>query len=158
MAENVRWVLAREGPAGRVLVFAHNAHVKNAPTEGGVWRAFARPPRAMGQYLRAALGRDVVLVGASGGAGDERSGTAADAGGVDEALELVAGRTGARAFVLDLRTAGGNPGAAAWLAGRRSLRANGGTFLTLSPGVAFDALVFVGALTPARSTSPQPTR
>lgn len=33
MADNVRWVLDQEGSRGRVLVFAHNAHVKNAATE-----------------------------------------------------------------------------------------------------------------------------
>lgn len=42
MADNVRWVLSREGPGGRVLVFAHNQHVKNAPTEGGVWISLER--------------------------------------------------------------------------------------------------------------------
>src|SRR5262245_17780452 len=62
MADNVRWALAQEGPAGRVLVFAHNAHVKHAPTEGGIWKAFARAPQAMGMFLRSALGEDLVVI------------------------------------------------------------------------------------------------
>jgi hypothetical protein len=66
----------------------------------------------------------------------------ADAGSVEAAL----------AFVLDLRTARADPGAAAWLAGRRALRTNGETSVTLSPGAAFDALFYVDSLTPSRAT------
>jgi erythromycin esterase len=31
MADNVKWVLEREGRGGRILVFAHNFHVKKGP-------------------------------------------------------------------------------------------------------------------------------
>jgi erythromycin esterase len=63
LADNVRWVLAQEGPAGRVLVFAHNAHIMNARLEGGIWNAFKRAPNAMGLYLRSTLGNSLVIVG-----------------------------------------------------------------------------------------------
>jgi erythromycin esterase len=30
MAENIRWILEREGPDARIVVWAHNAHVADA--------------------------------------------------------------------------------------------------------------------------------
>jgi erythromycin esterase len=65
MAENVLWALGQEGPAGRVLVVAHNLHVQFAPTTGGPWDAYERMPTAMGQYLRAALGERIAVLGMS---------------------------------------------------------------------------------------------
>ena len=86
----------------------------------------------------------MVIIGMSGG------GPSAEAGSVEAAL----GRVGVPRFVLDLRTAGADPGAAAWLAGRRALRTNGETSVTLSPGTAFDLLFYVDSLTPSRATNP----
>jgi erythromycin esterase len=65
MAENVLWALGKEGPAGRVLVVAHDVHVQSAPTAGGPWDAYERMPTAMGQYLRAALSERLVVIGTS---------------------------------------------------------------------------------------------
>ena len=98
MAENVRWVLEREGPAGRVLVFAHDMHVKNAPTVGGVWSVLERPPTAMGQHLRAALGPQLVIIGATDGSPLAPN---ADSTSVDALLT----RVGVPRFVVDLRAA-----------------------------------------------------
>jgi erythromycin esterase-like protein len=42
-----------------VLVFAHNAHVKNARTTDGIWSTFARAPNALGMYLRSTLRDDL---------------------------------------------------------------------------------------------------
>jgi erythromycin esterase len=151
MAENVLWVLAQEGPAGRVLVYAHNAHVKNARTEGGVWSAFERPPNAMGMYLRSQLGDDLVIIGTS---------SAGNAGGLPVAtpdsgsVEATLARVGPPRFLIDLRASHADRAAAAWLAERHSLRANFNTYLTLSPGAAFDALLFVDTLTPAHTATP----
>lgn len=142
MAENVIWSLNRAGPQTRVLVYAHNVHIKNAPTEGGVWSAFARPPHATGQYLRLALGRDLVIVGTS----------VPPPTGVSlvDGLESGLSKVGWPCFFLDLRTAPSDSLAAAWLAARRPMEANQVTFMTLSPGTAFDALVFIDKVTPAR--------
>jgi erythromycin esterase len=155
MAENVRWVLEREGPGGRVLVYAHDMHVKNAPTEGGVWRGLERPPSAMGQYLRAALGRDLVIVGTSGG---PAAGTTAPSdvapGAAPGSVEALLARVGVPRFVLDLRAARADAAANAWITSRQALQTNGDTFVTLAPGAAFDALLFVGALSPSRAVTP----
>lgn len=65
MAQNVYRALQEEGPTGRLLVVAHNAHVQGAPTSGGPWASFERVPTSMGQHLRATFGGDLVIVGMS---------------------------------------------------------------------------------------------
>ena len=68
MAENVRWALEREGPDGRVLVYAHDAHVMNSTLTGGPWSVFREPPAMMGKSLRSALGDELVIIGSAIGA------------------------------------------------------------------------------------------
>jgi len=147
MAENVRWVLAREGPTGRVFVFAHDAHVKNAPTVGGIWSVLDRPPTVMGQYLRRVLGAQLVIIGTSDGTAPDRG---SDATSVDATLA----RIGVPRFIVDLRAASRDSAASAWLAAQHKLRANGSTFLTLAPSQAFDVLWYAGPLTPAHPNAP----
>lgn len=145
MADNVLWALGQEGPTGRVLVFAHNAHVKNAPTQGGLWDAFERPPGAMGQYLRQSLGADLLVVGSCAAYpvdGPPRSTKGAES--LDDALT----RAGSNPFIIDLRSAGMPALAASWLTTPKALTANNDSFLILPPRPAFD-LLFVGdRLTP----------
>jgi erythromycin esterase len=65
MAENVMWIINNEDERGKVFVYAHNAHVKNAVTVGSVWNAFAQPPNSTGQYLRSMLDSNLVIIGSS---------------------------------------------------------------------------------------------
>lgn len=146
MADNVEWVVRQEGPTGRVLVFAHNAHVKNAPTEGGIWAVLPRPLSVMGMYLRQAFGKDMVIIGTSSMANpSEPSKRTPDSNSVDDALA----RGGVPLFMLDLRGARADRAANEWLSERHTLRANFNTSLTLSPSKAFDALVFINTLSKA---------
>jgi erythromycin esterase len=138
MAENVRWVLEREGARGRVLVFAHDVHVKNASTVGGPWK-LERAPMAMGQYLRAALGDGLVIIGSVGG-----SKVPADRASIDATFS----RAPTPRFVLDLRRAPG-PAVRAWLASEQGLVVNGDATITVRPSSAFDVLLYLGPLTPA---------
>jgi erythromycin esterase len=151
MAGNVRWALAREGPAGRLLVFAHNAHVKNVPTEGGIWNTFARAPKSMGMHLRSALGDHLIVIGTSSASNRPPLPPAVpDAG----SLGTVLANVGPQQFLLDLRPARIDHAVTAWLAERRTMEANFTTSLTLSPGKAFDALLFIQTLTQAHLSSP----
>ena len=148
MADNVQWILDQEGPSGRVLVFAHNAHVMNAPVRGGMWDVYPTPPRAMGQYLRAAFGADMLIVGVSSAANG--NGVAVEdqnAGSLDIALM----RTRLARFALDLRDARHIPAVSAFLSQPQSMRANYTTALSLTPQEAFDVLVSIDQLTPAGS-------
>jgi erythromycin esterase len=149
MSENVRWILAEEGPAGRILVFAHNAHVMNARLEGGIWSALTRAPHAMGVHLRSALHNTVVLIGTSSAANVPGRPWVPDEGNVDSALA----RVGLPQFLLDLRRSHAAPAATAWLTERHTLRANFTTSLLVSPNRAFDVIVFIETMTPARTNS-----
>ena len=140
MAENVRWALEREGAAGRLVIFAHNAHVMNSLVEGGIWSAYKQPPQAMGKYLRSALGRDLVIIGGASGAAP----SARDSAEVDGALS----RVGLPRFMLDLRGVDG--GALAWLSERHTIRANEMTVTIVTGRTAFDAMYYVDRLTASR--------
>ena len=151
MADNVRWALEREGPDGRLVVFAHNGHVMNSVVEGGVWGKLREPPSAMGRSLRTTFGRDLVVIGATAGAtaGGLRP-MEADPASVDTAL----GGAAIPRFILDLRPAREEPPVFAWLSERRTLHANLTTHNFITPITAFDALFFVETLTPAHVRQP----
>jgi erythromycin esterase len=150
MADNVLWALEREGPSGRLLLFAHDAHVKNTPTRGSVWDAFARAPNATGMYLRESLGGDLVTIGMSAGHGNP--GSPAGRARI-ESLDDALGAVGAAPFLLDLRAATSSP-ADKWLAAPKTLAANIDSFFVLSPREAFDMVLYVDALTPRRPPAP----
>jgi erythromycin esterase len=143
MAENVLWALAQEGLDGRVLLFAHNAHIKNAPTRGGVWTSLSQPPEAMGAYLKSSLAESMVTIG---GVSNEKSPRVA----IENSFEEPLASLGLNPFMLDLRTAAGDPVASAWLRQDRNIRTNRETFLTVRPGLAFDAVIYWDKLTPSR--------
>jgi erythromycin esterase len=90
MAENVLWVLEQAGSSGRVLVITHNAHAQLVTQPGGPWDALERRPTSMGQYLRASLGKSLVVIGTS----DAASKSSPSAG--FDALVVVASLTPAR--------------------------------------------------------------
>jgi erythromycin esterase len=148
MADNVRWTLESEGPDGRLFVFAHNVHVMNSPVEGGIWSALQPPPSALGKLLRATFGRDLVVVGASAGT---TSGGLPAMEADPASLDAVLARVGLPRFIVDLRSARDEPPVFAWLSMRRSLHANLKTHVAITPATAFDALFYVGTLTPARA-------
>lgn len=65
MAENVLWALRQAGPSGRLLVITHAAHAQLVTQPGGPWDALERRPTSMGQYLRASLGKSLVVIAMS---------------------------------------------------------------------------------------------
>jgi erythromycin esterase len=99
MADNVQWALHREGPRGRILVFAANGHVSGSAMVGSVMRAFQEQPQVMGAALRRRLGDDyrVIMSASALGKGAEDTG----AGSIDRAF-LSAGE---RRAILSLRPA-----------------------------------------------------
>ncbi|MBO9380333.1 erythromycin esterase family protein [Sphingomonas histidinilytica] len=146
MADNAHWVLDREGPDGRVLLFAHDGHVMNAATRGGIWSVYRRAPKAMGQHLRAALGDQLFIVPiASGSNGAGLPPVAPGSGSLDVALA----RVGYERFLLDLRPARTAGPAAGWLRRTQSIRANHVTQAEITPATAMDAVVFIATLTAA---------
>jgi len=147
MADNVQWVLQREGPKGRVLVFAHNMHIMNAPLKGSVWNVFLEPPKSMGEFLRPALGSALVIIG---GAGANSSDVEKD----PKSLDAVFAAIGVPRFILDLRPARSDPPIWNWLSEEKSLRANFDSHVTIAPAAAFDAIFFVNGFTSAHASGP----
>jgi erythromycin esterase len=59
-AENFRWVLDQEGARGRVMLFAHNTHVRSGP----VHDSKGRPDfTSLGQHLHSRYPGDIVVIG-----------------------------------------------------------------------------------------------
>lgn len=149
MAENVKWALAREGPEGRIFVFAHNGHVMNADLKGGWWQNLEPPPVPMGRHLRTMFSEDLVIIGTSSvQIGTDLGGApAADAGRwtLDSAMASV----GMPAFLLDLRAARSTPAVERFLSQEHTLRHNYITEVEISPSHAFDVFFFVNTLTEA---------
>jgi len=146
MAENVQWVLQQEAAAGRVLLFAHNAHIMNDVSRGGIWQIYRQAPVAMGQHLRSALGPTMVIIGmssASTGAGLPIMKLTPD--GLDESLAKV----GMPRFMVDLRRAN-DRAVNAWLDAPHPLSVGFVTEHIVAPRQAFDAFVYFRKLTPAR--------
>jgi erythromycin esterase len=139
MAENALWAFRREGPHGRLLLFAHSGHVMNDHTRGGVWSAYPQAPAAMGLHLRRVLGRNLLLLGMVSATRAPDSGDRT--GSIDASLAAI----GPRHFLLDLRSPPDS--ATKWLARERSLSVNYDTEQLILPQRAFDAFVYIGELT-----------
>ena len=149
MADNLRWVLEREGPQGRVLVFAHNWHV------GKETRSFkeaspehfpGEPYISMGEHLSSMLENEIVVLGFTFGQGNQESEfPPADSTSIDGALASLE----LPLFVLDLRAASDEGPVAKWLNYQRKMRVVNrygdvnDRYGELNPIEAFNALVFV---------------
>ena len=105
MAEQLLWILRREGPSARLLVGAHNIHIQ---------KVFARetgfPLSTMGQHLSARLGENqfVVIAGTSDESlipGDRAR---------EDSFQSALAQVGSRSFLLDLRAVD-EPAARSWL-------------------------------------------
>jgi erythromycin esterase len=104
MAENVRWILDREGPQGRIMLWAHNGHVAN-DCAATVW---------MGCYLRRALADSMVIGGFAFNRGGFRSHDLPFSSGAvreftvgpleENSLDATMARAGLSVAALDLRT------------------------------------------------------
>ena len=155
-ADNVDWILTREGVQGRVLVFAHRYHLSASPVEARWWPAVSSEPRrqVMGTYLRRKLAHSFVVIGNLIGGG------AAGCGGAPESLakppagsiEALLQEAGASGLLLDLRRA------PPWVASSFRQPQRIGTqrdALTLVPGEAFDILFYLEKVSPACPTTRQ---
>ena len=147
MAENVRWILEQQGQGGKILVFAHNAHVMNSSQEGGVWNSLQRAPNSMGQYLRLALGNELVIIGTSAQqqAPKQAAFLAAGLPSFDAVLQMV----GHPEFMLDLHSANDNLPVIKWLSQPQTIRTNVDTYMTLTPGSSFDLVMSFKETTPS---------
>lgn len=168
MAENIRWILEREGPDAKVVVWAHNAHVSNARadhrSDGSAWA---------GRHLRRTFGDEMVNIGFLYNRGGFTALDAADpsqgprAFMVDPAPEETAearfAAAGLRLAIVDLRRLPADGPEAEWFRSPRPTRYSWGDFDPSAPAdyfaryvlpEAFDALAYVDATTPTRLLEP----
>ena len=158
MAENVEWLLDREGSEGRIVLWAHNYHISRingfTPTMGGVLAG------AYGtDYLPIGFGFESgglnAIEGIAGGTfGKLKSFTAPPA--IEGSYDRLFSETNAPNFLLDLRTASGD--GKTWLIGPHQMRNIGSTYFPATPDVHyggismpsfFDVLIFVRTTTPS---------
>jgi erythromycin esterase len=171
MAENIRWILEREGPGAKMVAWAHNGHVSADMGPGS---------NGMGHYLREALGADMVVFGFAFHRGSFQASQMpfskpgwvhpftvgpAPEGTLDETLH----RAGHSVLALDLRSAPPRGPVADWFRSRHPLRYVGAGFsdslasMFFIPVAAprhFDALLFVDrtmSAIPNETPNPPPT-
>jgi erythromycin esterase len=147
MAENLVWALEREGPDGRIVVWAHNAHLAKYADQAG-WAA-------VGGYLESMIQDDYLSVGftysqsvSSGWPSFQRAWVTEPAplGSMDEAMAQV----GPPMFLLDLRRARQERAVYEWLNRERELR--GGQ--RANPARIWDVLFHIDRISPARVARP----
>ena len=149
MAENLLWVQQREGSRGKTLFVAHDGHVQT-----GVRVSPARPMqpaaqwRPAGDYLRSALGRDVVVIGTyfGHGAGFPAGRIAPpDAAGMDGMLSSLS----IPVFVMDLHELPGGGALNQWFHMPHETRNKVPfTWMTV-PVEDYDAILFIETITPS---------
>lgn len=156
IADNVVWVLEREGANGRVVLWAHNGHLQKDKVrpEDPAWGVSAPLTRG-GEYLDSRLGRDYVNVGFSYYDGAS-SGWMSYLRGVGESaacgsLDAELSRADFPTFVVDLRRVPRGP-VASWFGELRPQRNESG-YTRLSPLRAWDTVLHVRRITPARPIS-----
>jgi erythromycin esterase len=146
MADNLLWVQQREGSRGKILFFAHDGHIQTAVPP--VSPAHPMQPnvryRPAGEYLRSALGRDLVVIGTyfGHGAGFPAGRVAPpDAAGMDGMLSSLS----MPVFVMDLHELPGGGPLYQWFHMPHEARMNA----PITPVVAYDAILFIETITPS---------
>ncbi len=164
MAENIRWILEREGSDAKVIVWAHNTHVAN-------WDGWSIP--ALGLYLREWYGSEAVIVGALFGRGGfhalevgaaSRGLWAFEVGAPPEGtIEAAFAAAGLDLAVVDLRRLPAHGPVTEWFSTPQLTRNSGGVYDASTPRrhllpytapEAFDALLYVDTTTPTRPVEP----
>jgi erythromycin esterase len=145
-ADNICWILDREGPAGRVIVVAHNSHIQRHEVFQPKWSRDAYP--TMGLFLQSRIGDDYVPIGFA----FERAVDSFQPYEVDGRFELsqteadsvgsALSRVGLPLFILNLRTAPKDGAVADWLHQERPMIAET-DYIPIKVSTAWDALVFV---------------
>jgi len=143
MANNVLWALQREGPRGRIVLWAHNSHIMKSfyPNIGA----------CLGLFLDSILGPDYVSVGFTYYQGAKSGWRSWQTGASDRAkcgtLDGELARLGLPMYVLDLRSVPRQGPAWEWLNQVHIMRSPP---LELNPLQAWDALFHIRRISPAR--------
>ena len=154
MAQTTLWILNREIPGEKAILWAHNLHVaKGSFRMPGLFEGVLEP---MGVELSAKLGDAYIALGGTFGTGSyppdlppgERLFEAVSEDVMDGALAAV----GTPFFLVDLRAVEQNSAATRWLQQERQWKAQDSDAL-LVPNAAFDLVYFVGKISRSQPSS-----
>ena len=153
MARTALWILDREIPGEKAMIWAHNLHVAKGPFH--MPEIGERDLEPMGVQLSTALGESYIAIGGTFGAGSygpdlppgERLFEPVSVDVMDGALA----RAGVSSFIVDLRGAESESAAARWLEQRREWRAQDARAV-LVPSEAFDLAYFVSRISRSQPT------
>lgn len=168
MAQNIQWILQREGPAARMVVWAHNSHVERESNAG--WPA-------MGSYLASMFPGNTFVFGFAFGEGAFQARDATQGAKSTKqiaefkvglapigTLEFALEKAGAPIVALDLKHLPEKSALKEWMSARHPSRSVGSMFTSepsmlqmSAPARAYDALIYVQKTTPVRpirSSSP----
>jgi erythromycin esterase len=158
MAENVQWILDQEGPEAKIMLWAHNGHVRTTMEENRMW---------MGSHLRKRYGNSLISMGFVFHQGsframapDQTPHTFIVPPAPLDSLDSVLAETKQTLFAIDLRKAI-KPEIAGWFHAPQKAREIGAGYsedmafwmLEQPPAEAFDILLFVEKTTPTRPLS-----
>lgn len=105
-ADNLAWIVDKEGREGRILVFGHRLHLSKAPVRVTVAKSTATQV-PMGVYLRRRFPRGVLTIGSLVGSGIAACGAVLTTlrGPLSGSLDELAGKLGQSTYIVDLRLA-----------------------------------------------------
>ena len=152
-ADNLAWIVQREGREGKILVFASRIHLSATPVRAA-WFGPNNPAQAVaGVYLRRRYGERLLTVCHLVGGGKHLNGNSEGAlpPPIPGSLDDLAGEVGEPEFLLDLRKA--PPRMAQWL-DKEQVLGPADHALRLRIGRGFDVLWYLGEVTPACGVAP----
>ncbi len=160
MRDNLLWELEREGPEGRIVLWAHNSHLQKSPLEFDDDLSPAQGAaleKRLGEFLDSMIGDDYVSVGFAYGQGTDSGWSSYQTdipnpprpGSLDEAMA----RVGLPMFVLDLRSVPREGLAYEWLNQLRGHRMGVPEYMQLNPLQAWDALFYIERISPVHVES-----
>jgi erythromycin esterase len=152
-ADNLRWIAEREGPSGKILIFAHRYHLSATPVTRSFFvgsRRVEHHHEMAGSYLKRFFGKRLITIGNLIGRGQAACGDYReniDPAPPDSIDGFVSG-VEVPCFVLDLRSA---PVALSHCLDQERSRAHaqGRYSFSLALGRAFDLLLHFGSVSPA---------
>jgi erythromycin esterase-like protein len=159
MARNVAWILEQAPPKTRIILWAHNGHVRQDAPDNRY--------RPMGSFLRRQFGDDYVAVGFASRTGCYTAIRKGDGLQSDNDLlpppagsaEHILQQPGMPIFMVDLRRGSANHPGSAWLNQPTEFRSIGALamserqFSPIQLRAAFDLLVYIDETTPTRPLS-----
>jgi erythromycin esterase len=165
-ADNVKWILEREGPEGRIVVWEHNGHVVKEYSESerfwipgvGPFREIDGRIALLGLYLDSMLGDDYINFGFTnnrfvmeGEAAKNPFFTGLDDPNpaVEGSIDAALARVGVPIFALDLRSAPKSGPVNDWLTDGHRMRYQH-MYMTLVPRKVWDGLIYIEEITPGQ--------